>query len=186
MQRRILVVLVLAGMVLGGGMAIGPPRMAHAANPAEEALLKWLGEQYGGQGVDHIVEIIEGPNVQCPEGWAFTALGFLGFPTEWACYIEGSPDPEPVWGRGTVVAGGSTLTARSGPGRSHAPIRYFPDGWRLVIFCQMESSDVVEGQWGPTALWNYVGRIGGVDAWVSDGFVDTGSNGYVADRCPRT
>lgn len=112
--------------------------------------------------------------------------GFTCAPFRVACWVEGSYDP-PRWGKGTVTTAGPQyyLNARAWPG-TDAPIpRTFTNGWRLIIFCQT-TGPWVYGRWGWTNVWNYVGKRGDVPMFVSDGFVFTGSNGFVAGDCAST
>jgi hypothetical protein len=116
----------------------------------------------------------------------FQAQGDTCLPTGILCYMQGSYDP-PRWGNGTVQTGGSAyyLNARGWPSPSAAVIRTFPNAWRLVIFCQRQGP-AVYGQWGWTTVWDYVGQYGDAPMFVSDGFVNTGTNGYVAGDCAAT
>ncbi|MEV6831876.1 hypothetical protein [Amycolatopsis sp. NPDC051102] len=112
--------------------------------------------------------------------------GYKCLPLGVVCWLEGSYDP-PRWGKGTVTTAGPQyyLNARAWPA-TNAPIpRTFRNGWRLVIFCQT-TGPAVNGRWGWTNVWDYVGKLGDVPMFVSDGFVYTGSNGFVAGDCAST
>lgn len=100
------------------------------------------------------------------------------------CYINGSYDP-PRWGHGTVQTGGTYLRARSWTQTHASVVRTFSDGWKLTIFCQT-TGEWVNGRWGWTNIWDYVGQEGETPRFVSDGFVNTGSNGFVAGSCTNT
>lgn len=80
---------------------------------------------------------------------------------------------------GTVNAGDNdSVNVRSGPGLSYSIVGSLANGTVVRIVCTARG-DVVQGVWGPTDLWDRL-EDGG---WVSDGFVDTGSNEPVAPAC---
>jgi hypothetical protein len=117
-------------------------------------------------------------------------LGYQCAGTPFACWSDTDYDP-PRWFRYGVVDTGSGsagyVRARGWPGTSaDVPvIRTFPEAWKLVIFCQTQGP-VVNGRWGPTNVWDYVGHDGDAPMFVSDGFVRTGTNGFVAGDCGAT
>src|ERR1700704_4317421 len=78
---------------------------------------------------------------------------------------------------GTVQTGGLKLAVRSGPGTGYGAVRWLDDRSAVNIGCQT-SGDTLNGNWGPTNVWDNLG-----DGYVSDGFVFTGSNGRVAPTC---
>jgi hypothetical protein len=87
---------------------------------------------------------------------------------------------------GTVQTGGPNLRIRDGAGLSGNVIGYLADGTTVDIVCQVvnDSPDGwVDGNWGPTDIWDQVGPVYQGWAFVSDGFVYTGSNGLVAPFC---
>lgn len=113
------------------------------------------------------------------------AQGYTCLPLGVVCWIEGSYDP-PRWAAGTVNTGGPPyVNARAWPGTDAPAIRTFPNGWRLVIFCQT-TGQWIYGRWGWTNVWDYVGQQGDAPRFVSDGFVYTRSNGFVAGDCAAT
>ncbi|MFI5782208.1 SH3 domain-containing protein [Nocardia sp. NPDC051570] len=84
---------------------------------------------------------------------------------------------------------------------AHGTVRPHPDRWRAVnlraepslrgeiagkvrngdtvnIVCTADG-DRLNGKWGPTTLWNKLDN----GKWISDGFLDTGSNDAVAPAC---
>ncbi|MFG3364849.1 hypothetical protein ACIPWY_36790 [Streptomyces sp. NPDC090032] len=77
-----------------------------------------------------------------------------------------------------AVAPGTTLNVRSGPGTHYRLIRMLPQGATVPIFCQ-RPGETVSGPYGTTKLWDNIG----VGEYVSDAYVKTGSDGYVAPRC---
>jgi LasA protease len=91
----------------------------------------------------------------------------------------GSTTPPGEHPTGTVDAGAnSTVNLRSGPGLDHGVTGTVADGAVVSIQCTARGG-TVQGNWGATDLWNRL-----VDGdWISDGFVDTGSNEPVAPAC---
>ncbi|MEU3643958.1 peptidoglycan DD-metalloendopeptidase family protein [Lentzea sp. NPDC034063] len=80
---------------------------------------------------------------------------------------------------GTVDAGpNTTVNLRSGPGLSYSVAGTVADGATVSIACTSRG-EAVEGVWGRTDLWNRLED----GKWISDGFVDTGSNEPVASAC---
>jgi hypothetical protein len=80
--------------------------------------------------------------------------------------------------RGTVTVGaGQTLHIRQGPGTSYPITGNLSEGEVVEISCQTHGTSV-SGMWGVTSLWDKTS--GG---FVSDGFVNTGTNGQVAPTC---
>jgi hypothetical protein len=105
------------------------------------------------------------------------------------CVQEGSYDPPRYFWGATVETGGSAyyLNARERPSTSAPIVKKFTNGWKLTILCQT-TGPWVNGRWGSTNIWNYVGRSSadGRPMFVSDGFVRTGSDGFVAGDCANT
>ncbi|GAA0208193.1 peptidoglycan DD-metalloendopeptidase family protein [Saccharothrix mutabilis subsp. mutabilis] len=80
---------------------------------------------------------------------------------------------------GTVNGGSnSSVTLRSGPGLSHDAVGTVANGTVVSIACTARG-ETVQGVWGATDLWNRLED----GKWISDGFVDTGSNEPVAAAC---
>ncbi|MER7841456.1 SH3 domain-containing protein [Streptomyces sp. NPDC096040] len=77
-----------------------------------------------------------------------------------------------------AVAPGVRLNVRSGPGTSYNITRALPEGTRVPIFCQT-SGTTVAGYYGTSKIWDNIDN----GEYVSDAYVHTGSDGYVADRC---
>lgn len=75
---------------------------------------------------------------------------------------------------------GSPVNIRTGPGTSYPSIGTYPDGSSIYIRCQ-SYGEWVYGMWGWTNLWdnNSVNDY----AYISDGFVYTGSNSPVYPLC---
>ncbi|MEV6122435.1 SH3 domain-containing protein [Streptomyces sp. NPDC052077] len=104
---------------------------------------------------------------------------------------EGAPVTEGRAGTGAVagvaaaaaaasypIAPGVQLNVRSGPGTWYSIVRVLPAGSRVTITCQRPGTNVA-GPYGTTTLWDNIAN----GQYVSDAYVYTGSNGYVAPRC---
>ncbi|MFH8797129.1 SH3 domain-containing protein [Streptomyces sp. NPDC017941] len=67
---------------------------------------------------------------------------------------------------------------RSGPGTSYEKVGRVKAGSRVSISCQ-RPGETVTGPTGTSKIWDRIGN----GRYVSDTYVRTGSNGYVAPRC---
>ncbi|WP_258053586.1 SH3 domain-containing protein [Streptomyces sp. Ru72] len=76
------------------------------------------------------------------------------------------------------VAPGVRLNVRSGPGTDYTIVRVLPEGAKVPIFCQTPGSTVT-GYYGTSNIWDNIDD----GEYVSDAYVNTGSDGYVASRC---
>ncbi|MDQ1037931.1 uncharacterized protein YraI [Streptomyces sp. V3I8] len=76
------------------------------------------------------------------------------------------------------VAEGIRLNVRSGPGTQYQLIKALALGARVPINCQ-KPGEWVSGTYGTTNLWDNIAN----GEYVSDAYVHTGSDGYVAARC---
>jgi len=76
------------------------------------------------------------------------------------------------------VAPGVRLNVRSGPGTSYSIVRILPEGAKVPIFCQTPGTTVT-GPYGTTNIWDNIDD----GEYVSDAYVYTGADGYVAPRC---
>ncbi|SDD60252.1 SH3 domain-containing protein [Streptomyces prasinopilosus] len=76
------------------------------------------------------------------------------------------------------VAPGVQLNVRSGPGTGYGLVRTLPEGSRVPIYCQTPGT-AVTGPYGTSRIWDNIGN----GQYVSDAYVKTGSDGYVASRC---
>lgn len=79
---------------------------------------------------------------------------------------------------GTVDTAGSPLTVRAAPGTSYDAWTTVADGATVTILCQTEGP-AVTGTFGTTTVWDMLSNGG----FVSDSYVNTGSDGYVEDTC---
>jgi uncharacterized protein YraI len=76
------------------------------------------------------------------------------------------------------VAPGYSLNVRSGPGTHYSIVRTLPAGSSVPIYCQCPGESV-SGYYGTTNIWDNIAN----GQFVSDAYVKTGSDGYVAPRC---
>ncbi|MEU1279302.1 peptidase [Streptomyces sp. NPDC005805] len=76
------------------------------------------------------------------------------------------------------VAPGVRLNVRSGPGTQYALVRVLPLGAGVPINCQCPGERVT-GTYGTSNIWDNIAN----GQFVSDAYVRTGSDGYVAIRC---
>jgi uncharacterized protein YraI len=76
------------------------------------------------------------------------------------------------------VAPGHRVNVRSGPGTSYPIVRVLPEGARVPIFCQTPGT-TVSGPYGTSNIWDNIDN----GEYISDTYVKTGSDGYIAPRC---
>lgn len=76
------------------------------------------------------------------------------------------------------IAPGVKLNVRSGPGTNYTIVRVLPEGSRVPIYCQMPGTTVT-GPYGTSNIWDNISN----GEYVSDAYVNTGSDGYIASRC---
>ncbi|QFR97915.1 peptidase [Streptomyces tsukubensis] len=76
------------------------------------------------------------------------------------------------------TAPGYTVNVRSGPGTGYSIVRTLRPGSRVRINCQ-RSGEKVTGPYGTSKIWDNI--AGG--EYISDSYVKTGSDGWVAPRC---
>ncbi|MYX29987.1 SH3 domain-containing protein [Streptomyces sp. SID8381] len=77
-----------------------------------------------------------------------------------------------------AVAPGVRLNVRSGPGTGYALVRVLNEGAQVPIYCQSPGTTVT-GPYGTSNIWDNIAS----GQYVSDAYVHTGSDGYVAARC---
>jgi hypothetical protein len=95
---------------------------------------------------------------------------------------------------GLAVAGGTpafalangTIAASQGANVFNSPggqyVTWIAGGAAVTIWCQTTGPSV-NGIWGPTNIWDRITSGAEYPEFVSDGFVYTGSNGFVAPHC---
>ncbi|MEU8529651.1 MULTISPECIES: peptidase [Streptomyces] len=76
------------------------------------------------------------------------------------------------------IAPGYQVNVRSGPGTQYAIVRTLPIGAYVMIRCQMYGQTVT-GPYGTSSIWDNIGN----GEFVSDAYVKTGADGFVAPRC---
>lgn len=76
------------------------------------------------------------------------------------------------------VAPGVRLNVRRGPGTQYPIVRVLPEGATIPIYCQTPGTTVT-GPYGTSNIWDNIDTA----EFVSDAYVQTGSDGYVRPRC---
>ncbi|MCM2393791.1 SH3 domain-containing protein [Streptomyces albipurpureus] len=76
------------------------------------------------------------------------------------------------------VAPGYRVNVRSGPGTQYEIVRVLQYGARVPINCQ-KPGEWITGPYGTTNIWDCIAN----GQFISDAYVQTGSNGYVTIRC---
>ncbi|MGW3648128.1 SH3 domain-containing protein [Streptomyces sp. NPDC000878] len=76
------------------------------------------------------------------------------------------------------VAPGYRLNVRSGPGTGYTIVRVLSEGAQVPIYCQ-RPGEAIAGPYGTSNIWDNIDN----GQYVSDAYVLTGSDGYVAPRC---
>ena len=76
------------------------------------------------------------------------------------------------------IAPDTRVNVRSGPGTGYSIVRVLPVGASVPIFCQRPGT-TVSGYYGTSDIWDNIDS----GEYISDTYVNTGSDGYVAPRC---
>ena len=76
------------------------------------------------------------------------------------------------------VAPGYRLNVRSGPGTSCSIVDVLPEGAEVAILCQTPGTRIT-GPYGTSNIWDCIAS----GKYVSDTYVQTGSDGYIRPRC---
>ncbi|MEU1082448.1 SH3 domain-containing protein [Streptomyces sp. NPDC005908] len=76
------------------------------------------------------------------------------------------------------IAPGYQVNVRSGPGTNYSIVRVLQPGARVSITCQTTGTKET-GPYGTSNVWDNIGS----GHYISDVYVYTGSDGYVAPRC---
>ncbi|MFI0966211.1 hypothetical protein ACH4S8_33185 [Streptomyces sp. NPDC021080] len=76
------------------------------------------------------------------------------------------------------LAPGVSVNVRSGPGAHYPIIRTIPAGSSVPIRCQCQGESV-NGYYGTSTIWDNIAN----GQFVSDAYVHTGSDGYIAAEC---
>ena len=76
------------------------------------------------------------------------------------------------------VAPGYRVNVRSGPSTSYRVVRVLAEGAKVPIWCQTPG-ETITGPYGTSNIWDNIDN----GQFVSDAYVHTGSDGYVASRC---
>lgn len=76
------------------------------------------------------------------------------------------------------IAPGYRVNVRRGPGTQYGIVRTLPYGMRVPVYCQ-KVGERVTGPYGTSNIWDNIAN----GQFVSDAYVRTGSDGYIAPRC---
>ncbi|MFD8014841.1 SH3 domain-containing protein [Streptomyces sp. NPDC058955] len=76
------------------------------------------------------------------------------------------------------VAPGYRVNVRSGPSTQYPVVRVLAEGVTVPVYCQ-KPGEWISGPYGTTRLWDSIAP----GQYVSDAYVKTGSDDYVAPRC---
>ena len=79
---------------------------------------------------------------------------------------------------GTIKTSGANLTVRKGPGTGYEAVGTIAKGTKVTISCQTTGS-TVRGTYGTSNIWDKIGT----GRYVSDAYVYTGRDGFVAPKC---
>lgn len=79
---------------------------------------------------------------------------------------------------GTVNTGGGNANLRSGPGTNYSIVGSIADGSAVSVYCIGYGTSIT-GPFGTTTVWDEIG--GG--RWITDAFVNTGTNAPIAMPC---
>ncbi|MFE2419524.1 SH3 domain-containing protein [Streptomyces hokutonensis] len=77
-----------------------------------------------------------------------------------------------------AIAPGTSVNVRSGPGTGYTIVRVLPVGSQVPIFCQTPGT-TVSGYYGTSNIWDNIDN----GEYISDTYVNTGSDGYIAAHC---
>ncbi|MFH8713582.1 SH3 domain-containing protein [Streptomyces zaomyceticus] len=77
-----------------------------------------------------------------------------------------------------AVAPGYRVNVRSGPSTQYPIVRALPLGATVAITCQ-KYGEWISGPYGTTRIWDNIAP----GEYISDAYVRTGSDGFVAPRC---
>lgn len=77
-----------------------------------------------------------------------------------------------------AIAPGYRVNVRSGPSTQYPIVRSLAAGSTVPIYCQ-KPGEWITGPYGTTNLWDNIAP----GEYVSDAYVKTGTDGYVASRC---
>lgn len=76
------------------------------------------------------------------------------------------------------IAPGYRVNVRRGPGTQYGIVRTLPYGMSVPVYCQ-KPGEWISGPYGTSNLWDNIAS----GQFVSDAYVHTGSDGYIAPRC---
>ena len=89
-----------------------------------------------------------------------------------------APQGEDVMTTRYEVAPGYRVNVRSGPSTTYPVVRTLAPGATVAIKCQ-KYGEWINGPYGTTKIWDNIAP----GEYISDAYVHTGSDGFVAPRC---
>lgn len=92
--------------------------------------------------------------------------------------VLGAASQAPAATQTYPIAPGYTVNVRSGPSTAYSIVRVLSEGSRVPIYCQTPGQSV-SGPYGTSNIWDNIAS----GQYVSDAYVNTGSDGYIAARC---
>ena len=104
----------------------------------------------------------------------YAAAAMLGT----AAMLAGAALPAYASVGGTIDSSGSSVNIHSGPGTNYSMIGSIAQGTGVSIDC-IANGTAVSGPFGTTTLWDEIGS----GRWVTDAFVNTGTNNPIAMPC---
>lgn len=104
-------------------------------------------------------------------------FGTKDYTSKNSCSGGGGGGGTPAGVTGTVNTNGTPLTIRADASTNAASVGSVADGAKVTITCQKVGTSV-SGTYGTTTLWDFIGT-----GYVSDAYVNTGSDGQVAPTC---
>jgi uncharacterized protein YraI len=96
-----------------------------------------------------------------------------------AAFLLVSTLPAAAAAMGTVQTAGDPLTVRRAPSTAATAVSSVANGKSVSIDCQTTGTSVA-GPLGTTTLWDYIPASGG---YISDSYVQTGSDQRIAEDC---
>ncbi|MER6208937.1 SH3 domain-containing protein [Streptomyces sp. NPDC001073] len=78
----------------------------------------------------------------------------------------------------TYTTANVTLNIRSGPSTGYSIVGTLPASSKVLLYCQTPGTTVT-GTYGTSNIWDNISS----GEYISDAYVNTGSDGYVTSRC---
>ncbi|SUX55431.1 Protease lasA precursor [Chromobacterium vaccinii] len=166
-----------------GGSTTGPHvhfSLIHQGK-AEPVNRKWLGgwQFFSGSRAYQGYAARDGGRVNV--GGRLTHYRGGGDPAPTPGGASGIATPRGASGIATPRGGDGYVNLRGGPSLSAEIVGSAARGEQVPLQCHARG-EAVDGVWGRTDIWNRTAA----GHWISDGFIDTGSNAPVVPQCPSS